>query len=602
MGPSCHSSQAGGTLRALVQPVYLCRKAIFAQVPRHRTFARLFFDGSKAGTGRRPRAGGVTRDTEVAPLLSKWPIRNKLLIGLALLLVIVTTLSASGFIGLYAYRHTVKSLGWRVNELPHATELDRRVGDLRMSLAALSALYEFPDVAGETPPISIQILRQDFRHNLAAVRTALKNYRRELDSNQQHNVGLGNAKREQQTVRQIEQCLAAIESTIDDADWMLGKLKVGQLSQQLAHLQQLTSQLPVYWHRNVVEFTEQVRLQYRTLIVLTWITSFSAIALLALFVHLAYRWVFRPLRVLIKGSRKVASGRFDHRICLDSGDEMAELADAMNAMTARFQAIRDDLDRQVRERTRQVIRSEQLASVGFLAAGVAHEINNPLAAIAMCAESLDGRLAEQIESGSEDCEVFRDYLRTIQTEAFRCKQITSKLLDFSRMGEARRQRTELGEIVQSVIDMLRHLGKYRGKQIRFEPRGPVFASVNPQEIKQVVLNLLANALDSVDAEGLVEVELYEQEDHVVLVVTDNGCGMTDEVLEHLFEPFFTRRASGQGTGLGLSISYRIIADHGGQIDAQSDGPGRGSRFLVRLPVLAVEDDKENENRYQEQAA
>ena len=96
--------------------------------------------------------------------------------------------------------------------------------------------------------------------------------------------------------------------------------------------------------------------------------------------------------MLVKGSRRVAAGEFGYRIALQTHDEMAELADALNDMTARFQAIRDDLDRQVQERTKQVVRSEQLASVGFLAAGVAHEINNPLASIAMCAESLESRL------------------------------------------------------------------------------------------------------------------------------------------------------------------------------------------------------------------
>ena len=98
--------------------------------------------------------------------------------------------------------------------------------------------------------------------------------------------------------------------------------------------------------------------------------------------------------MLIAGSRRVAAGEFGYRIRLDTDDEMAELAEAMNDMTARFQAIRDDLDRQVQERTKQVVRSEQLASVGFLAAGVAHEINNPLASIALCAESLEGRVRE----------------------------------------------------------------------------------------------------------------------------------------------------------------------------------------------------------------
>jgi signal transduction histidine kinase len=217
---------------------------------------------------------------------------------------------------------------------------------------------------------------------------------------------------------------------------------------------------------------------------------------------------------------------------------------------------------------------------------VAHEINNPLASIAMCAESLEGRTTSLIDEHHPDCAVVRSYLRMIQDEAFRCKEITGKLLDFSRMGEVMRADTELRELVQGVIDMVAHLGKYQRKQIQFSPGEPVRAAVNAQEIKQVVLNLLTNALESTDAEGRVELELTQRGGQAELVVRDNGCGMTEEVLEHLFEPFFTRRKHGQGTGLGLSITYRIIEEHAGQIEAASEGPGRGSKFCVRLPLNA----------------
>ena len=276
---------------------------------------------------------------------------------------------------------------------------------------------------------------------------------------------------------------------------------------------------------------------------------------------------------------------------------MAELAEAMNDMTARFQAIRDDLDRQVQERTKQVVRSEQLASVGFLAAGVAHEINNPLASIAMCAESLEGRFHGLLDETNADHSVMKSYLRMIQSEAFRCKEITEKLLDFSRIGQSRRQSADLVELVRDVTEMLRHLGKYQHKEISLQSRGPVIAPVNPQQFKQVMLNLLTNALDSIDADGTVRVEIGRHAGFAELAVVDNGSGMPPEVLEHVFEPFFTRRREGQGTGLGLSISYRIIADHGGEIAAESPGPGQGATFHVRLPLL-----QEKENYHQQRAA
>jgi signal transduction histidine kinase len=110
---------------------------------------------------------------------------------------------------------------------------------------------------------------------------------------------------------------------------------------------------------------------------------------------------------------------------------------------------------------------------------------------------------------------------------------------------------------------------------------------NPQEIKQVVLNLLVNALDSIEQQGRVRVEVRRGAGEGVLTVSDDGCGMSDEVLEHLFEPFFTRRRAGQGTGLGLSIVNRIVADHGGRIEATSPGPGLGATFRVTLPLADV---------------
>jgi signal transduction histidine kinase len=267
-------------------------------------------------------------------------------------------------------------------------------------------------------------------------------------------------------------------------------------------------------------------------------------------------------------------------------------------MTARFQEIRDDLDRQVQERTKQVVRSEQLASVGFLAAGVAHEINNPLASIAICAESLEGRFREILDESDSRQAVIGNYLRMIQTEAFRCKGITEKLLDFSRIGPGKRQNTDLGELIRGVLEMLSHLGKYQRRHIEFAPREVVTAAVNPQELKQVVLNLLTNALDSLDDGGTVRVQLDARGGYAVLSVIDDGCGMDAEVLEHVFEPFFTRRRGGQGIGLGLSITYRIIADLGGDIEAYSAGSGRGSTFRVRLPLAA----SQKETDYQRQAA
>ena len=182
-----------------------------------------------------------------------------------------------------------------------------------------------------------------------------------------------------------------------------------------------------------------------------------------------------------------------------------------------------------------------------------------------------------------------------QKEAYRCKDITEKLLDFSRVGDAKRQPAELRSLVGDVVEIVKTLDKYEQKQVVVVAGPPLYAVVNGREIKQVVLNLVANALDSVDEGGKLTIEFATRREEAEIIFTDDGAGMTEEVREHLFEPFFTRRRNGQGTGLGLSISYRIIADHHGSITAHSDGPGKGAQFRVRLPVAAQQ---ENGHRYQ----
>src|SRR5208283_2141694 len=200
--------------------------------------------------------------------------------------------------------------------------------------------------------------------------------------------------------------------------------------------------------------------------------------------------------------------------------EMEELAAAFNDMTGRLREMYRDLARQVNERSRQLVRSERLASVGFLAAGVAHEINNPLASIAFCSEALESRLTEILTPGprhnrgltpparpSQDPATIIKYLKMTQQEAFRCKEITQRLLEFSRTGERRREPTEIGELIQSVLDVTQHLQNYKGKTILFDPAVKVTAWINAQEIKSVVLNLVVNALDSMNEGGTLSIDL-----------------------------------------------------------------------------------------------
>lgn len=524
-------------------------------------------------------------------MLSRWPIKYKLAVDAALLILILILLAASGFRGAYAYRGLARSVSRRASELPVASALQRDVSDLRVTLIR-SRLLRHPAEGMVEAPIFSQMLPEEFRSQFFKVQDTLARYEDRLGSVDPADLAIGDREQERAAVARIKGTLARIEKLNQKKEWMLDEGRVGQIDQELDTLAQQTSDLPSYLQQRMHDFAGQVRTQYRTWIVITWVCSILAILTLIVLGRSFFVWILDPLRMLIRGSKKVADGDYDHRTHLRSRDEMADLAGALNAMTQNFQEIRDDLHGQVQQRTKEIVQSERLASVGFLAAGVAHEINNPLASIAICAESLQDRVREilQADDALSDCDhdpevsVLRDYLRMIQDEAFRCKQITERLLDFSRMGDLEKHDTDLVQLVRDVIEIVSHVGTYKQKSMELAADDVVLAPVNPQEMKQVVLNLLTNSLDSLDAGGTVWVELRNRGESIELIVRDDGCGMSDETRKHLFEPFFTRRRDGSGTGLGLSITYRIIADHGGRIEGQSTGPGRGSKFIVVLPA------------------
>ena len=346
-------------------------------------------------------------------------------------------------------------------------------------------------------------------------------------------------------------------------------------------------ELPKLLHQDFYAVLLHNQSQYHSSRWIVWSSSLAVLGMLISLMVLFHRWVLGPVRLLLRGVRRVARGSFDYTIQLKTGDEMQSLAEAFNEMTQRLRQMYDNLEQQVEERSKQLVRSERLAGVGFLAAGVAHEINNPLASIAFCSEAIERRLGPAtapVLASESDARTVRDYLRMIQEEAFRCKRITERLLDFSRCSEIQREWTDLAELISSVVEMVLHMGKYRSRTIVFQPRESVSAFVDAQEIKQVVLNLVINALDSMENGGTLTINLRVHAGSAEMSFSDDGCGMSPETLENIFEPFFTNRKDGKGTGLGLSISHRIIAQHQGEITAVSAGEGRGSVFTVRLPL------------------
>ena len=525
--------------------------------------------------------------------MPQWPIRVKLIAGLSLVVGMMLTLMGGSIFGLHSF---------------HASNLSL-VDGLRELGASFDLLEEV--VGLETARTATPEARRALEAKVRRARGALVAYHTELRKNTTRGNRADDGRDELSLAFVIDTDLAAILAELDR------KAKVGpvlpgtsiyvsrhpsvlqgarDLDARIDRLNRRVMDLPDKLHRDFYAILLMSQRQYQTSRVIVWTSALAVLAMLCGLAALFHRWVLYPVRLLQRGVRRVARGQFDYKIDLKTGDEMQGLAEAFNDMTARLSVTYADLERQVQERSRQLVRSERLAGVGFLAAGVAHEINNPLASIAFCSEALENRLVPLLDrgdgdgEGNSDAKVVRNYLRMIQEEAFRCKSITERLLDFSRCAEIQRERTDLAGLIQGVVEMIRHMGKYRGKSIVFQPREVVMAHVDSQEIKQVVLNLVVNALDSMEVDGTLRIDLRHSDGMAEMAFADDGCGMTPEVLENIFEPFFTRRRVGKGTGLGLSITHRIISQHQGEIMATSPGEDQGSTFVVRLPVRSREDE------------
>lgn len=516
-------------------------------------------------------------------------LRNLMWINTSLLLIGVLLLTASGTQGVWKFRSLTKSIRERATQLPLNMELVRQIGELRV---ALYQQRHSPTRLGPSAADDLLAARSGFQDRLAEVRLAVETYREELESTETINPQIDDAREELKDLCSIEVGLHSFEHQVESKDWVLEEASFSALDEQIASLQDIVARMPTRTKQRLDQFSEEARQDYHFLYWISGALPAAGLVMIGFILWSFHVSLLRPLKALIEGARKVAAGQYDHIVTLhDSPEELEVLARGLNAMTRHFLRIRDDLDQQVRERSNEVIRNEQLASVGFLAAGVAHEINNPLATIAWSAESLEGRTLELIDESEwpEDdprrgeLDVIRRYLRRIQDEAFRVKGITDGLLDFSRLGTSRKVETDLRELVDSVVDLVKHLGRHRGKDVHIEAPARLNAVVCPQSLKQVVLNLVTNALDSVAADGSVTVKLSDAGDEVVLQVVDNGCGMSAETLQHVFEPFFTLKRDQQGTGLGLAITHRIVSDHLGTIVPKSDGPAQGSTFTVTLP-------------------
>jgi signal transduction histidine kinase len=511
----------------------------------------------------------------------RWRIRQKLILAHLLVVAVVALLLGGSLYGMASYRASARAIDKKVVELIKAEEFRHKVKTLAD-----------PGGTSDLPAL---------RRKIEEALKALDDYEQTL---KEHGAGADSlyAEGEVGKTAALHEYLQQLKDALANPDPRVGdhtQLKLDDAVIALMDKLNLTAEdlnnditngKPNGLYKTIGRAKDDIA--YVLWLVLT--TTGVGMVMLLGSLRFSFRWVFYPIRDLQNGVKRVATGDFKHRIDIQSGDEIQDLAAAFNDMSHRLDEMYGDLAHQVNERSRQLVRSERLASVGFLAAGVAHEINNPLASIVFCSEALERRILDMLAQiprssvAAQESQVITKYLKMIQEESLRCKEITSRLLEFSRGGERQREPVDLGEMVRGVLDMVQHLPNHRGKELVFLPAPRIVALVNAQEIKSVVVNLVVNALDSMDDGGKLRISLALHSGMAEMVFQDTGCGMTSDVLENIFEPFFTRSRSGKGTGLGLSICHRIISQHHGEIEAHSPGPNQGSTFTVRLPLQPVE--------------
>lgn len=254
-----------------------------------------------------------------------------------------------------------------------------------------------------------------------------------------------------------------------------------------------------------------------------------------------------------------------------------------NEQTRALVFIRDVTEKRLNEL--QLVQAEKMSSIGMLAAGVAHEINNPLTSVAGYAEALLRRFRD--EAGlMEDNRLkdFKKYLEVIIRESYRCKGIIDSLLSFSRKSEGSVGFVDLNKILNEVLELVRH--KARNEKIEIqESMQPDLPMIKGDEagLRQVFMNLTMNALQAIDGPGMVKIATFEQNGVVTATICDSGCGIPTSLMDQIWDPFFTTKDVGQGLGLGLAVTYNIIKKHGGEIHVESKH-GEGSKFTVRLPA------------------
>ena len=304
-------------------------------------------------------------------------------------------------------------------------------------------------------------------------------------------------------------------------------------------------------------------------------TTGLGIALALAISYFLSRSVLRPISHLAEGAQRLARGELDYRIGVDSHDEIGRLCEAFNTMGESLL----DRDRVLWENTqRQLTQSDKLASVGRLAAGVAHEINNPLTGVLTFSSLL--LKEEDLPKG------VKEDLQIIVDETTRCRDIVKNLLDFARETDPEIRFVDINQLIGKTVDIVRKQSIFQNMTIQEQLR-PDLPQVptDANQIRQVIINLILNAVEAMPNGGTLTIATNYGADRrfIKISVQDTGVGIPAADLERIFDPFFTTKAQGKGTGLGLAVSYGIVQRHKGTITASSH-VGKGSTFEINLPL------------------
>jgi two-component system NtrC family sensor kinase len=302
--------------------------------------------------------------------------------------------------------------------------------------------------------------------------------------------------------------------------------------------------------------------------------------------------IMRPVHRLIRASNEVSNGNFTADIGPVSKSEIGVLQETFKEMLTSLQ----ERDRRIKDESEiKLLQSEKQASIGRLAAGVAHEINNPLTGVLTFTHMLLRR--------KDIVKDIRSDLETIAKQTERVRKIVKNLLDFSRQTELNPEPTDINRLIRTGVLMMKNHALVKGVKLVFKPvDGIPLLTLDASQIQSVLLNLIINAFDATKPGDTITVSAgisvsTNKADHkgVEIVVRDTGCGIPSDHLDKLFDPFFTTKEVGQGTGLGLAVSYGIVQRHGGTIRVQSE-VGSGSIFTVWLPLEGQHEESKNPSR------